>query len=99
MLPSSARIRLVDALRPCSVAGSCKWAGQSALMFCAAIALLEFVVERGEQLNLPPHSRIVVIHFAEAVQCLMTRESGELGSATVAAWAFERRTILTGFDI
>ena len=54
----------------------------------AALAVLEGVVERGETLEPPLASRIVISHFANAFERLVIREDAKLRAPEVASKAF-----------
>ena len=55
----------------------------------AAFAVLECVVERGEELELPLDSCVVVPHFSYAFQGLMITKYAEFGSPKATSEAFE----------
>ena len=55
----------------------------------ASLAVLESVVERGEEHEPSLDSGVMVLHFAYAFQCLVVRECTELGTPKIAAEAFE----------
>ena len=55
----------------------------------AAFAVLECVVERGEELERPLDSCIVVPHFAYAFQGLVVRECAKVGFPKVTLDEFE----------
>ena len=55
----------------------------------ASLAILECVVERGEELEPSLDSNVMVPRFAYALQCLVVREYTELGAPKVEAEAFE----------
>ena len=57
--------------------------------FRAAFAVLEYVVERGEELEPPLDLCITVPHFAYAFQCLVVGEYSECGSPKLTSEAFE----------
>ena len=65
----------------------------------ASFAVLECVIERGEELEPPLDSGIMVPHFAYAFQCLVVGEYAELGSPKVAAEAFESPNDAAGLQI
>ena len=56
----------------------------------AAFAILECVVERGEELEPPLDSFIMFRHFAYAFQCLVVGEYAEFGSPKVTSEVFEQ---------
>ena len=63
-----------------------------------SFAVLECVVERGEELE-PLDSVVVVFYFAYAFQCFMVREYTELGAPKVAAETFESPDDSTSLQI
>ena len=65
----------------------------------AGFAVLECVVERGEELEPPLDSCIMVPHFAYAFQCLVVGEYGEFGSPKVTSEAFESPNDAAGLQI
>ena len=56
-------------------------------------------MERGEELEPPLDSRILVPHFANAFQCLVVGDYVEVGSPKVASGAFESPNDGAGFQI
>ena len=54
-----------------------------------ALAAIEGVVERGEKLEPPLNSRIVVSHFADAFERRVIREDAKLRAPEVASKAFD----------
>ena len=65
----------------------------------ASFAVLECVIERGEELEPPLDSSIMVPHFAYAFQCLVVGEYAELGSPKVPSRAFEGPNDAAGLQI
>ena len=66
---------------------------------CASFAVLECVVERGEELELSLDSSVMVPHFAYAFQGLVVGEYAELGAPKIAAKAFESPNDAAGLQI
>ena len=58
-----------------------------------SLAVLEGVIERGEKLEPPLHSRIVVAHFADAFERLVIRNDAKL-CAEVASKVLMAQTML-----
>ena len=65
--PSSTGMRLLDPVRPCSVAASGKL-DRNGILVGAALAVLEGIVEGCEKLEPPLDSRLVIPHCANTIE-------------------------------
>ena len=65
----------------------------------AALAVLEGVVERGEKLEPPLDSRIVVAHFADAFERLVIGKYAKLRAPEVASKAFDGPDNAASFQV
>ena len=65
----------------------------------AALAVLECVVERGEKLEPPLDARVVVPHFADALERLVLREDAKLRASKVASKAFDGPDNAASFQV
>lgn len=81
---SSSGVSPQDQLQPCSAADCVKRNRKSAIPSALPLQVLECVVERGEVLESPLGSRVLVPNFANILRRLVVRKHAELLALKVA---------------
>ena len=97
--PTSTGMKLLDPVRPCSVAGAGERDRKLAFPLALALRVLEGVVERCEKLEPPLDSRVVISHFTNAFEGLVIREDAKLRAPYVASQAFDGPDNAASFQV
>ena len=96
---SSTGVRLLDPLRSCSEAGSWRTGQEIGISVGSSLAVLEGVVERGENVEPPLDAGIVVYHFPNALERLVIKKDAKIRAPKVASKTFDDPNNAASFQV